>query len=109
MANKKITKNDIISTDIVYVIFTIVVALCFIAIAVVCALVLACCAIYLVKGFSTANPALAIGIDLLMLACVALFIWLDIVIFKTTKACILKYLAERKILLSTLSKDNSQN
>lgn len=109
MANKKITKNDIISTDIVYVIFTIVVALCFIAIAVVCALVLVCCAIYLVKGFSTANPALAIGIDLLMLACVALFIWLDIVIFKTTKACILKYLAERKILLSTLSENNSQN
>ncbi|MCI7402246.1 MAG: hypothetical protein MSH40_06200 [Christensenella sp.] len=105
MDKKKITKNDIIASDIMYGIFAIIIALCFIAIAVVTVLVFVCCVIYLVKAFSTSNVALALGIDFLMLLCVALFVWLDIRIFISTKNSIKKYLNDRKVLLNSLNEE----
>ena len=110
MQKKKLTKQDITASDAVYIIFTIIIAFCFIACAVVSAFLIVSGLIWLVKSFSLESELIfkALLLTILMLLSSALFVYLDIVIFKTVKNSITSYLKERKEILSELdNKDNS--
>ncbi len=110
MQKKKLTKQDITASDAVYIIFTIIIAFCFIACAVVSAFLIVSGLIWLVKSFSLESELIfkALLLTILMLLSSALFVYLDVVIFKTVKNSITSYLKERKEILSELdNKDNS--
>lgn len=107
MEQKKLTRGDIITTDIVYVIFTIFMAACFIAIAFVSVLIAVCGGIYLVKSFMLVHKFQAFVFTILMLLSDALFIYIDYIIFKSVKNSIQKYLKERKEIIEELDNKNS--
>lgn len=101
---KKLTKQDITATDVTYIIFTAVIGFCFLACAVVSLFIIICGCIYLVKSFSLPDEKVfkALCVTILMLLSAALFVWLDIRIFKTVKTSITTYLTERKEILSNI-------
>ncbi len=107
MQKKKLTKQDITASDAVYIIFTIIIAFCFIACAVVSAFLIVSGLIWLVKSFSLESELIfkALVLTILMLLSSALFVYLDIVIFKTVKNSLTTYLKERKEILSDLDKE----
>ena len=110
MQKKKLTKQDITASDAVYIIFTIIIAFFFIACAVVSAFLIVSGLIWLVKSFSLESELIfkALLLTILMLLSSALFVYLDVVIFKTVKNSITSYLKERKEILSELdNKDNT--
>lgn len=99
---KKLTKNDIIASDALYIVFTIVIAFCFVACAVVSIFMIVCGCIYLVKAFSLDETFKVLLLTVLMLLSAALFVYLDIRIFVTVKNSITEYLTERKEILQDL-------
>lgn len=105
MENKKLTRNDIITTDIVYTIFAILTGACFVAIAFVSALIAVCGIMHLVKSFMLVNKFKAFVFTICMLLSDALFIYIDIVIFKSVKKSIQEYLVERKEVLSQIEQE----
>ena len=107
---KKLTKQDITATDAIYIIFSIILAFCFISCAVVSAFLIVSGCIWLIKAFSLESAQIfkAILLDLLMLLSSALFVYLDIRIFKTLKSSISSYLAERKEILAELEKSEDK-
>ena len=111
MEKKKLTKQDITATDVMYIVFSIILGFCFIACAVVCIFLLVCCLIYLVKSFSleSAKVFKAFALTILMLLSTALFSYLDYVIFKTMKKSIQDYIIERKEILNEIENKEKIN
>ena len=109
MQKKKLTRQDITASDAVYIIFTVVIAFCFIACAVVSAFLIATGCVWIVKSFSLESSliAKALTLSLLVLLSSALFVYLDIRIFITVKNSITSYLQERKEILADIEKDES--
>ena len=109
MEKKKLTKQDITATDVMYIIFSIVIGFCFLACAVVSLFIIICGCIYLVKSFQLPQDAQlkAFLLTILMLLSSALFVWLDVRIFKTVKSSISAYLVERKEILADLEKEEA--
>lgn len=107
MENKKLTRNDIITTDVVYTIFAILTGAFFIAIAFVAALIFVCCAIYLVKSFMVVNKFKAFVFTIMTLASDAIFVYIDVLIFKSVKESLTKYKQERREILQELEKENN--
>ena len=109
MEKKKLTKQDITATDVMYIIFSIVIGFCFLACAVVSLFIIICGCIYLVKSFQLPQEAQlkAFLLTILMLLSSALFVWLDVRIFKTVKSSISAYLIERKEILADLEKEEA--
>ena len=109
MQKKKITRQDITASDAVYIIFTVVIAFCFISCALVSAFLIVSGCIWVVKSFSleSALIAKALTLSLLMLLSSALFVYLDIRIFVTVKNSLTAYLKERKEILDELDKEDS--
>ncbi len=109
MEKKKLTKQDIVASDALYIIFTIVIGFCFIACAVVSLFIIICGCIYLVKSFSLAQDQIfkALLFTILMLLSSALFVYLDVRIFMTVKKSIKEYLQDRKEILSDLEKEEA--
>ena len=107
MEKKKLTKSDVTVSDAVYIIFTIVIAFCFIACAVVSLFIIASGCVWLVKSFQVESGYVfkSLCLTFLMLLSSALFVYLDIVIFKTVKNSLTTYLKERKEILSELDKE----
>ena len=101
---KKLTKQDITATDAIYIIFTVILGFCFIACAVVSIFIIAACCVYLVQSAHLMEQYIAKAyiLTILMLLSSALFIYLDVRIFKTLKSSIQDYLKERKEILSEL-------
>ena len=106
---KKLTKQDITATDVTYIIFSIIIGFCFLACAVVSLFIIICGCIYLVKSFMLPDGEQfkAFLLTVLMLLSAALFVWLDIRIFKTVKSSITEYLKERKEILADLDKEEA--
>ena len=109
MQKKKLTRQDITASDAVYIIFTVVIAFCLIACAVVSAFLIATGCVWIVKSFSLESSliAKALTLSLLVLLSSALFVYLDIRIFITVKNSITSYLQERKEILADIEKDES--
>ena len=110
MEKKKLTKQDITASDAVYIIFTVVIAFCFVACAVVSLFLIVSGCVWLVKAFSLESGEIfkALLLDVLMLLSSALFVYLDIRIFKTVKSSIETYLTERKDILEDIEKEESK-
>ena len=110
MQKKKLTKQDIMASDAVYIIFTVVIAFCFISCAVVSAFLIVASMVQIVKAFQMPDiAAKIICVALLMLLSSALFIYLDIRIFKTIKTSLTDYLKERKDILKDLETEETAN
>lgn len=110
MKEKKITKQDITTTDALYIVFTIVLSFCFIAIAVTDILLIISSFIAISKAASLAASTIKIiGLAIMVLLCSALFVYLDYLIFKTLYTKIKSYLVERKELLEQLNNPSSQD
>jgi len=111
MEKKKLTKQDILATDVLYIIFSIVIGFCFLAAAVVSIFMLVSSLTYVVKSFMLPSDAIvkAFVLTILMLISSALFIYLDVRLFFTLKKAIKDYLAERKEVLSDLDKEETNS
>ena len=111
MQKKQLTKQDITASDIVYSIFTVILGFCFISCAVVSLFIIISGCIWVVKSFSLEGDHVikALTLSVLMLLSSALFVYLDIRIFKTTKSSIESYLKERKELLAELNKESKDS
>ena len=103
---KKLSKQDIITTDVVYIIFSVIIGFCFLACAVVSVFIIVSGCVWLVKSFSLEKAEIfkALVLTILCLLSSAIFVWLDVRIFKTVKNSITTYLKERKEILSDLEK-----
>ena len=109
MEKKKLTKQDIMASDAVYIVFSIVIAFCFIACAVVSIFLIVSGCIWVVKSFSLEEGTIkALALSILMLLSSALFVWLDYRIFITVKSSITSYLQERKDLLKDIEEPTEQ-
>ena len=84
MEKKKLTKSDVTVSDAVYIIFTIVIAFCFIACAVVSLFIIASGCVWLVKSFQVESGYVV-------------------------RKSITSYLKERKELLADLEKEEESN
>lgn len=107
MPKKKLTKQDIIASDAVNILFTVIITFCFIACAVVSIFIVVCGCIYLVKAFSFDGDKVikALTLAVLMLLSSALFIYLDIRIFKTVKLSLSNYVKERQTMLDEINSE----
>lgn len=109
MEKKKLTKQDIMASDAVYIVFSIVIAFCFIACAVVSIFLIVTSCIWIVKSFSLDEGTIkALALSLLMLLSSALFVWLDYRIFITVKTSITSYLKERKEILQDIEANSPE-
>ena len=109
MEKKKLTKQDIMASDAVYIVFSIVIAFCFIACAVVSIFLIVSSCIWIVKSFSLEEGTIkALALSLLMLLSSALFVWLDYRIFVTVKSSITSYLQERKEILQDIDTNSPE-
>lgn len=109
MEKKKLTKQDIMASDAVYIVFSIVIAFCFIACAVVSIFLIVSSCIWIVKSFSLDEGTIkALALSVLMLLSSALFVWLDYRIFITVKSSITSYLKERKEILQDIEEDSTK-
>ena len=111
MEKKKLTKSDVTVSDAVYIIFTIVIAFCFIACAVVSLFIIVSGCIWFVKSFQVESGYVfkSLCLTFLMLLSSALFVYLDYRIFITVRKSITSYLKERKELLADLEKEEESN
>ena len=103
---KEVTKSDITTTDAIYIIFAIIMAFLFISIAVVSVLLLISAFMAMGQAGDLASTGKIIVLAILVILCVALFVYLDYLIITTVIKSAKKYLAER---IEALSKIESKN